>query len=136
MNDNTVSRSATLNGTEIRFAEIGTGDPVVLIHGAITDHRSWQPHRAELGQHVRAIMPDLRYCGTGPWEDAGGLYSVQTHADDVAALIRELTDEPVMLVGWSHGGAVAFTVAVQNPDLVKGMVLYEPSLDTYLETSA
>ena len=136
MNDNTVSRSATLNGTEIRFAEIGTGDPVVLIHGAITDHRSWQPHRAELGQHVRAIMPDLRYCGTGPWEDAGGRYSVQTHADDVAALIRELTDEPVMLVGWSHGGAVAFTVAVQNPDLVKGMVLYEPSLDTYLETSA
>jgi pimeloyl-ACP methyl ester carboxylesterase len=132
MTDSMNLRSITLNGADIRYVEVGAGEPVVLIHGAISDHRTWQPHREELGRHVRAIMPDLRYCGTGAWADAGEHYSIQTHADDIAALIRELSDEPVTLVGWSHGGAVALTLAVQNPDLVKGLVLYEQSLATYL----
>jgi pimeloyl-ACP methyl ester carboxylesterase len=91
MNDSPTLRSISLNGIEVRYVEVGAGEPVVLIHGAISDHRTWQPHREELGRHVRAIMPDLRYCGAGAWTDDGEHYSVQTHADDVAALIREIT---------------------------------------------
>ena len=36
------------------------------------------------------------------------------------------------LVGWSHGGAVSITVAVQHPELVRSLFLYEPSLSSFV----
>jgi pimeloyl-ACP methyl ester carboxylesterase len=56
--------------------------------------------------------------------------------DDLAAFIRELRTGPVHVVGWSYGGAIAFTLAVQHPELVRSLFLYEPSLATFVTDPA
>jgi pimeloyl-ACP methyl ester carboxylesterase len=52
---------------------------------------------------------------------------VKTHTDDLVAFIQNLNAGPVDLVGWSYSGPIALLVAVQHPELVRGLFLDEPS---------
>ena len=132
MRDNRATNSINVNGLDMRYADQGEGDAVVFLHGTVNDHRAWNEHLPIVARSHRAIAPDLRYNGKADWPEEGGDYSIQTHADDVAAFIRSLNLEPATLVGWSHGAAVALVVAKQNPGLVGCMFLYEPSLTTFI----
>lgn len=136
MTDQGTLKSVRVNGYDMRHVETGEGEPVVFVHGTISDHRVWDEHLPVIGQSYRAIAPDLRYWGTAPWPDEGGNYSIQTHADDLAAFIRALSDEPATLVGWSHGGTVSLVTAAEHPDLVRRMFHYEASLPTILTDPA
>ena len=49
------------NGTDMTFAEAGQGDPVVLIHGSLSDYRYWTLQMAALGARFRTIAPSLRH---------------------------------------------------------------------------
>lgn len=121
-----------ISGFKMRFVQSGTGESVVFVHGALVDHRSWNEHIHNVGQTYKAIAMDLRYCGSAEWPDDGGNFSIQTHADDLATFIRDTEKKPVTLVGWSYGGAVALVAAIRNPELIRNMFLYEPSLATFL----
>jgi len=116
-----------VGGTELRYVEQGSGSAVILVHGALFDHRSWVNHIPLFASRNHVIAPDLRYFGTQEWADGGEHFSVQVHANDLAALIRSL-GKPAALVGWSYGGAVSLVTAVQNPDLVERLLLYEPGI--------
>lgn len=121
-----------VNGARLEYVEQGSGEPVVLVHGAVSDLRVWEPVRNALAKDHRVITYTQRYFGTGPWPDEGKGFSMATHADDLAAFISSLDTGPVHLVGWSYGAAVATIAAVNNPQLVQSLVLYEPSLGTVL----
>lgn len=125
-------RKIRVNGFDMTYFEQGDGKPVVFVHGTVSDHRTWSPHLQTIGQSYRAIAPDLRYFGTSEWPDDGGHLSIQNHANDLAAFIRARADDAATLVGWSYGGAVSYVVAVQHPELVSAMFLFEPSLATFL----
>jgi pimeloyl-ACP methyl ester carboxylesterase len=131
-----LARRVELNGVSISFNEQGAGDTVVLVHGAISDLRSWDAIRAKLASRYHVVTPSNRYFGTASWPDDGKKFSMQTHADDLAALIRLLNVGPVDLVGWSYGADIVLVVAVQHPDLVKSVFVYEPSLNTFVTDSA
>ena len=96
-----------------------------LVHGAIADHRIWEPVRDEIARRYRFVALTQRYFGTGPWQDDGKEFSVATFADDLAKFITSLNAGPVHLVGWSLGSQVATTAAVKNPSLVRSLILYE-----------
>jgi pimeloyl-ACP methyl ester carboxylesterase len=51
-----------------------------------------------------------------------------THGEDAAALLSGLDLAPATVVGWSAGGIVALDLAINHPELVSSMVLYEPPL--------
>jgi len=55
------------------------------------------------------------------------VYSAVVHADDLAALIRTISNRPADLVGASYGGLVALELARRNPELVHSLVLAEPA---------
>nr|WP_254430630.1 MULTISPECIES: alpha/beta hydrolase [unclassified Ruegeria] len=114
------------------YAQDGEGDPVLFVHGSNADHRVWDAHRDLMAQHCRMIRLTMRYFGTDAWPDNGENFSMQVHAEDLAAFIRGLKLEPVTLVGWSWGAGVCLTMAVQDPSLVKRMFLYEPALATFV----
>ncbi|MEM7091036.1 MAG: alpha/beta hydrolase [Pseudomonadota bacterium] len=108
-------------------ADRGVGSPVLFIHGAACDHRIWNPHFDRLANSYRCIAPTLRWFGPWQWEQDKRTFGEQTHSDDLASLVEELGCGPVFVVGWSYGANVALRLAVNRPDLVSGVAVYEPS---------
>lgn len=131
-----VVKQASVNGVRLTYQEQGNGEPVVLVHGAVSDHRVWDQSRAPLAARYRFVALTQRYFGTEPWPDDGGKFSVGTHADDLAAFIRQLGVGPVHVVGWSYGGAVQFLMATRHPELVKSLFSYEPHLPSIVTEPA
>jgi pimeloyl-ACP methyl ester carboxylesterase len=120
-------KKMSVNGVDLVYLDEGQGAPVVFVHGAFSDHRAWEGQREAVARQYRYIALTQRYFGTTPWADNGEKYSLATHADDLSVFIRELKAGPVHVVGWSYGGALALTLAVQHPELVKSLFLYEPA---------
>jgi len=77
----------------------------------------------------RFIALTQRYFGTDEWLDKGENFGVTKHAADLQAL----NIGPVDLGGWSYGADVVLASALQKPDLVQSLVLYEPSVGSLLE---
>ena len=72
--------TANVNGVALEYRENGSGEPVVMVHGALSDYRIWQVQREALGRKYRAISYSLRY----QWPSA----PAPPDADQSFALIR------------------------------------------------
>ena len=120
-------KQVTIKSTQLTYQEQGRGRPIVFVHGAITDYRTWDGQREAVAAQNRFIALTMRYFGTDPWPDAGANYSMKTHTDDLIAFIQNLNAGPVDLVGWSYSGPIALLVAVQHPALVRSLFLDEPA---------
>lgn len=102
----------------------GTGVPVLAIHGITSSSRSWPLLAQELDRPL--VAPDLR--GRGRSNALPGPVGLVAHADDCAAALRAVTDEPAVVVGHSMGGFVATVLAAREPDLVRALVLVDGGL--------
>ncbi|MGD9720615.1 MAG: alpha/beta fold hydrolase [Pirellulales bacterium] len=92
---------------ELFVVERGSGMPIVLVHGFPLDHSMWDAQLDPLAEQWRVIAPDLR--GFGNSSVTSGTVTMEQMADDLAALLDALdVREPVVLVGLSMGGYVAF----------------------------
>ncbi|WP_437972040.1 alpha/beta hydrolase [Sorangium sp. So ce260] len=131
-----VPRFIEVNGARLACAEQGQGAPVVFLHGAGSDHRMWDRHRAIVGQHHRAIAYSQRYFGTGAWDSSWPPLGVQTHADDLIALLRALDAAPAHLVAWSYAGHVVLSAALSHPELIRSAFIYEPGVPSYVTDPA
>ena len=122
-----------VNGIPMSYVDDGSGEPVVFVHGAVGDLRVWKPIRESIANQYRFVAPTLRYFGVAEWPDEGGRFSVATHAGDVAAFIEAMDLGPVHLVGWSYGGNVATAVALEHPEVVRSLVLFEPAITSMVK---
>jgi pimeloyl-ACP methyl ester carboxylesterase len=122
------TKEVEVNGVRLPYVEQGSGEPIVFIHGAISNLRAWEPIRDEIARKYRFVAYTQRYFGIGAWKDDGKQFGVVNHASDLAKLITALNTGPVHLVGWSYGGAVATEAALKNPSLVRSLILYEPAV--------
>ena len=123
-----LAKELEVNGVKLSYVEQGSGEPVVLVHGAFSDLRIWEPLRHRFAERYRVISYTQRYFGTAAWPDDGRNFSASTHADDLAKLIRGLNLGPVHLVTRSYGGLVATKMALENQSLVRSLTLHEPAL--------
>lgn len=98
-----------LDNYKIAYTDVGTGTPVVLLHGYPLDHTMWQAQIDGLADACRVIAPDLRGFGesTIPAEDAQEGVAMSDYAHDVAQLLDALAvSDPVILCGFSMGGYI------------------------------
>lgn len=121
-----------LNGADLAFVELGSGDPVVFVHGSLGDYRSWGVQIARFGERHRAIAYSRRFHWPNAEPGAGAVYSISQHAADLVGLIEALGVAPVHLVGSSYGALTALTAAVERPDVIRSLVLGEPPLLPWL----
>ena len=116
----------------LAYAELGNGSPIVFVHGAYGDLRTFSRALPLLAAEHRVIVPSLRYHWPNPWppsdEEAYRSYTVENHARDVAALIERLGVGPVDLVAHSYGGNVAVILTLSRPELIRRLVLLEPAV--------
>lgn len=116
-----VGQYVQLESTCTWYADYGKGAPVVLLHGAVVDSRWWDPNLAGLTEHFHVYTQDLRAHGRTP--DVEGPLSYEALTQDTIQFLETVVGEPVRLVGYSTGAAVAMMVAIKRPDLVERLVL-------------
>jgi pimeloyl-ACP methyl ester carboxylesterase len=124
-------KTLEVNRYPMSFFEVGTGEPVVLVHGAISDYRSWSRQTASPPNGFRFFAISLRHHYPEPWDGKDETYSVKQHADDLTAFIEALGVGPVFLVGHSRGATVAVKTASARPALIKKLVLMEGPFDAF-----
>jgi len=126
-----MSETARVRGIEMAYDDTGGDGPsVVLLHGFPFDRSLWREQAAALGAEYRVVTPDLR--GHGASSVTGGQTTMETMAEDVAALLDEMALSRVVLGGLSMGGYVALAFMRLFPERVRALVLADtrPQGDT------
>ena len=112
-------------GLETNYLESGSGDPVLLLHGAgpgVTSYVNWYANIPELAKNFRVVAPDAP--GFGHTERRKGQdYDMDFWARHTVDLMDALGMEKAHFVGNSFGGALTVGVATRYPDRVNKMVL-------------
>lgn len=111
----------TSNIINLRYTDAGQGLPLVFLHGFPLSRGVWQKQIEGFQESYRVIAPDLR--GLGDSQTQPGPATMAQCADDVRALLVQLTTGPVVLIGHSMGGYVALAFARQFPELLRGLIL-------------
>jgi pimeloyl-ACP methyl ester carboxylesterase len=100
----------------------GTGEPLVLLHGAFAGVSSWFAQTPVLvNAGFRVHVPERRGHAHTPDVDGPLTYSVM--ADDTIDYLETVVREPAHLVGWSDGAVVGLLTALRRPELVDRLVL-------------
>jgi pimeloyl-ACP methyl ester carboxylesterase len=119
-----MSHLAQLAPARIHARQIGDGAAVICLHSSGSSSAQWKGLVAQLAREHRVIAPDFLGHGRSPKADSSGHTILEQDAAQVAALAA--AQGGAHLVGHSYGGAVALRVALDHPELVRSLVLYEP----------
>lgn len=105
--------------------DMGTGDPVLLIHGSgpgVTAWANWRMTMPALSQRYRVIAPDM--IGFGYTDRPPGTqYNMATWTEHAIEVLDALELQRVHVVGNSFGGSLALSLAINHPDRVDKLVL-------------
>lgn len=118
----------TIHGKRMAYVDVGSGDPIVFLHGNPTSSYLWRNVMPHLEGRGRLIAPDLIGMGDSEKLDNSGpgTYSYVEHRKYLFALLEELgVDQNVTLVIHDWGSGLGFHWAHQNPDAVKGIAFME-----------
>ncbi len=112
---------APVNGLKMYYEVHGSGEPVVLLHGAfMTITNNWTGWIGELSKTRKVIAVEMQ--GHGRTADIKRDFSYENLADDVAALLDHLKIPSADLIGYSMGGGVAMQCAIRHPEKVRKVV--------------
>ncbi len=113
---------APVNGLKMYYEVHGSGEPVVLLHGAfMTITSNWTEWIRELSKTRKVIAIEMQ--GHGRTADIERDISQENLADDVAALLDHLKIGRADILGYSMGGGVAIQCAVRHPAKVRKVVV-------------
>ncbi|WP_137921326.1 alpha/beta fold hydrolase [Hydrogenophaga sp. 2FB] len=146
-----IGRSVTAAGIRTNLHDVGTGSPVLMIHGSgpgVSAWANWRLSIPVLAQRCRVIAPDMVGFGFSDRPE-GQAYTMDHWVAQAVGVLDALEIERADLVGNSFGGALALALAIRHPQRVRRLVLmgsvgvpfditpgldavwgYEPSLKT------
>ena len=112
-----------INEIRLHYVQAGQGVPLLMVHGYPLDHTLWQPQFDGLSDIAQVIAPDLR--GFGQSDAPEGAYTMDTHADDLAALLDVLKIERAVVCGLSMGGYIALAFWRKYASRVRALILVD-----------
>ena len=111
-----------VNGLQMYYEIHGSGQPLVLLHGAFSAiGTSFGQVLPGLAQGRQVVAVELQ--GHGRTADIDRPLTLEGMADDVAAAIDQLGIEPADIFGYSVGAAVALQLVIRHPEAVRKLVL-------------
>lgn len=105
----------------LHYEEHGEGTPMILIHGACENASFWKAQTEVFQKRNHLVLIDLP--GHGQSARLGDEVSIPTYSMILKEVIQGLDLDTPFLLAHSMGGAVAMSVAVEAPKLVRGLVL-------------
>lgn len=114
---------AVLNGHTHHWEDLGSGEPLMMLHGAGSSGLTLMPHATALSREFRTIVVDLRGMGR-----SAHVPSIEPSAwiDDLVALLSHLRLAGAHFYGSSLGSRVAIRTAIDHPHVVRSLVLDHP----------
>ncbi|MFK8032213.1 MAG: alpha/beta fold hydrolase [Gammaproteobacteria bacterium] len=118
-----------VNGVMIDYADAGTGEPLMLVHGLGSSHRDWDDQISLLSQHFRVVAPSMR--GFGDSEKGHPSHSVKTWSEDLLAMADYVGFDTFHLLGFSMGGAISYQTAVDQQARLRSLTIInsQPSFE-------
>ncbi len=114
----------TTDGAELFYKTMGTGDPIVVLHGGPGfDHRQFLPFIWELAADHQVILYDQRGTGLSTGVVDSSTINIDTFIADIEAIRRHFKIEKMNLLGHSWGGILAQYYALQHSDRLRSLIL-------------
>ncbi len=114
-------KETTVRGVNIVYDDLGTGEPILLIHGQPFNRSMWNDQKTVLIKNYRLIVPDLR--GYGESGISPGMVLLDEMALDLIHLLDQLSIKKAVIVGLSMGGQIALEMYRWQPGLFRGIIL-------------
>jgi pimeloyl-ACP methyl ester carboxylesterase len=109
---------------KIFYRVMGSGKPVMLIHGFGEDGTIWDSLFPFL-QNYQCIVPDLP--GSGKSQMRKGSWSIESFAETIRSILTHEEIKSIILIGHSMGGYISLAFAEKYPDLLQGFGLFHSS---------
>lgn len=112
-------------GIETNVHDMGTGFPVLMIHGSgpgVSAWANWRLVMPTLARQARVIAPDMAGFGFSARAD-GYDYTMDNWVAQAVGVLDALDIDQADLVGNSFGGALALALAIRHPQRVRRLVL-------------
>lgn len=130
-----VTGTAPVNGIKIWYAEFGSGEPVLFVHGGLGNSNYFGNQvRALMAAHYKVIVMDSR--GHGRSTRDARPYGYDLMSDDVVALLDYLKIPKVALIGWSDGAIIGLDIAMRHPKHLSKLFAFAANYDPSGVTTA
>ncbi|HEK9100630.1 2-succinyl-6-hydroxy-2,4-cyclohexadiene-1-carboxylate synthase [Bacillus pfraonensis] len=112
-----------LEGVTYEYEVVGSGEPLLLLHGFTGSMETWRPFISSWSQQFQVILVDL--VGHGKTESPEEMthYDIQNVALQMTTLLDHLHIEKAHILGYSMGGRLAITMACLYSERVKSLLL-------------
>lgn len=113
---------------KLHYRELGTGKPLMILHGLFGFSDNWQTHAKKFSEYYRVILVDLRNHGRSDWSEE---FSYEIMAEDVKELCDDLNLSELILMGHSMGGKVAINFAQRFEDVLEKLIIVDMGTKKY-----
>src|SRR5438309_8491462 len=115
---------AEVGDQSVHYVEAGDGPLIVLLHGFPEFWYGWRLQIEPLvAAGFRVVAPDTRGYNLSSKPEGFEAYGVDLLADDIRGLIEERGAKSALLVGHDWGGTIAWTVAMNHPEVVDRLAI-------------
>jgi len=113
-----------INGTQLYCKSVGTGTPVLIIHGGPgLDHSYFLPHMEKLADSYELIFFDQRGCGRSTIRVDSASMTLDALIEDIDRVRDAYNLQTVNLMGHSWGGLLAMFYAIRHGDRLNSLIL-------------
>lgn len=120
-----------INGTELYVKTLGTGEPIVIVHGGPgMDHSYFLPQFNELAKYYKLIFYDQRASGLSSANVDTNSITMKNFVKDLEGIRKYFGIEKMNLLGHSWGGLVAMFYTIKYPENLKSLILSNPTPPT------
>jgi len=110
-----------IDGLRLAYQRVGTGPPLVLLHGFFGDSRVWRRQLEDLSDEFEVVAWDTPGCGQS--SDPPEAFRIPDYARCLAGFMQALGLERANVLGLSFGSTLALELYRQHPRLCRSLVL-------------
>lgn len=114
---------ATVSGGKLHYVSAGSGRLMLFVHGFPEFWYAWRAQLEHFGADHHAVALDMRGYNLSFKPAEAAAYRAKYLVQDLAELIRHHTSDKAIVVAHDWGGAAAWNLAAQHPQLIERLVI-------------